>query len=472
MISYLQREWLYNIRGDVLAGFTSILALIPDCLAFSFMAGVNPMMGIYSAISILIVISFFGGRPAMLSSSAGSMSVLMIAFVSRYGIEYLFAATILTGIMQLLMGVSKLGRLMNYVPHAVVTGFVNALAILIFLAQLKNFAGESWPMYGIVACTLLIIYLFPKVTKTIPSPLVAVIVMTIITLLLGLHTGTVGDIAKISTTLPVPHVPHIVWSWHSLLIIVPLSFSLAIVGSTETLLTQTLIDEITETKSNKNRELFGQGIANTVTGFCSGMAGCALVAESCLNANNGGRSRLSTLTAGVVLLILVQLFGRIVSIIPMATLVGVMVMICIQLFDWKFLFQIHRLPKAESITMIATVAVVLPTHNLAYGVIVGVLISSIIFVYNASHISVQKNSDGDNVVYQVKGQLFFASANQLENHIDFYQKINHVYIDLSSTHLWDHTAHTAILKLIERLKRQGKDVKVQYGTHSLPNLVQ
>lgn len=407
----------------------------------------------------------------MLSSVSGSTAVLMTALVAHYGLEYLFAASILTGVIQLIMGTSKLGKLMNYVPHAVIVGFVNALAILILLAQLKNFAGESWPMYLIVAGTLLIIFVFPKITKVIPSPLVAVVIMTLVTIALKVHTQTVGDIAHINTQFPPFHIPAIAWTWRSLFVILPVSFSLAVVGSAETLLTQTMIDDITGTKTNKDRELNGQGLANLTAGFFSGMAGCALVAESCMNARLGGRSRFSTVTAAVVLLVLVQLLGPTMSSIPMAALVGVMLMICFNIFDWKYLFQIHRVPKTESITMIATVAVVLPTHNLALGVLVGVIISAIAFVQKSSKIVVQQSSNGHEVTYRVQGQLFFASVNQLEDRIDMDQNVNDVCLDLSAAHVWDHAAFTSIEKVSERLKNEGKNVRVEYGSHSLPNLI-
>ncbi|MFD1676373.1 SulP family inorganic anion transporter [Alicyclobacillus fodiniaquatilis] len=471
MIAYLKQNWFFNTKADILAGATSTLALIPDALAFSFIAGVNPMIGVYSTISILIVISFFGGRPAMLSSSAGSMSVLMSALVAHYGLQYLFATTILTGIIQFLMGRLKLGQWMSYVPHAVVTGFVNALAILVFLAQLKNFRGESWPMYVVVAGTLLIIYLLPKFTKVIPAPLVAVVVMTIVTVTLGLHTRTVGDIATITRALPTLRIPDVPFTLHTLLIVLPTALSLAVVGYSETLLTQVMIDEITETKTDKNREMTGQGIANVVSGLFGGMAGCALVAESVMNTKLlGGRGRLSTLTAGIVLFLLVQVFGGVVSSIPMAALVGVMFMICSQIFDWGYLRNIHRIPKSEAFVMIVTVAVVVPTQNLAIGVITGVALSAIVFVYKISKVQVRPRFDGDEQVYFIRGQLFFGSTTHFENAINFNESVQNICLDLTGAHVWDHAAQVALNRVTTRLRNQGKNVRVKYGTHSLRDL--
>ncbi|MEC0232015.1 SulP family inorganic anion transporter [Paenibacillus alba] len=381
MLQRLKGVWLFNVRADVLAGLTATLALIPDSIAFSFIAGVNPMVGVYGSVCMLIVLSFFGARPAMLSAAAGSMAVLMTSLVLNHGAQYLFAATLLTGILQWLMGVLKMGRWMNYVPHAVVIGFINALAILIFLSQLKYFHGESWWMGLIVVGTLAIIYLWPKVTKAIPSPLIAVTAMTVLTLFLGGAMTTVGDIAPLTAAWPTLHIPQVAWNWQTLFIILPYSLSLAIVGYFETLLTQNLIDERTGTVTSKEKEMKGQGIANFVSGWFGGMAGCALVAESVINTKLGGRGRLSNLAAGVGLLLLIVAFGKVVALIPMAALIGVMLMVCYEIFDWKYVWAMRRKPKSDGVIMVMTAAVSVVTRDLAKGVAVGVAIHLIVLLY-------------------------------------------------------------------------------------------
>lgn len=380
MLQNMKQNWLGNTKAEVLAGITATLALIPDSLAFSFIAGVSPMVGLYSSICILLIITFFGGRPGMISAAAGSMAVLMTHLVADHGIQYLFAATVLTGVLQYLMGVFKLGRWMKYIPPAVIKGFINALAILILLSQLSSFQGESWVMYVLVAGTLLVIYLLPRLTTSIPSPLAAVVLMTVVVVALSLNTKTVGDIAAITPTLPSFLLPDVPLSWGTLAIILPYALSLAIVGFTETLLTQDIIDEMTNERTDKNKEMKGQGLANLVTGFFGGMAGCALIAESAINVKLGGRGRLSTLTAACTLFILVFSLAPIMSMIPTAALVGVMIMVCLEIFDWSSLVRIHRLPVASSIVMISTVAVVLWTHNLAIGVVAGIVTHGLLLI--------------------------------------------------------------------------------------------
>jgi len=371
----LRSTWLFNIRGDVLAGITITLALIPDSIAFSFIAGVNPMIGLFSTVILMLIISFAGARPAMATAAAGSMAVLMTPLVLAHGVEYLFAASILTGLIMLLMGYLRMGRLMRFIPHAVVTGFINSLAILIFLNQLKLFVNGTMLMYVLVIITLLIIYLLPLLTKAIPSPLVAVASLTAFTAILHLPLLKIKDQAHIVTTLPIPGLPDIPFTWETLWIIAPFAISLAVVGYTESLLTQDIIDEMTETKTNKERELKGLGFANTVSGFFGGMAGCALVAESIINVKIGGRGRLSTLVGGAMLLALILLFGDVVNIIPVAALVGVMLMICYEIMDWKSVLQVRSRPAKDSAIMLVTVVASISTDNLAIGVFTGVLVS-------------------------------------------------------------------------------------------------
>jgi len=461
MLHRLRATWFFNIRADILAGMTTVLALIPDSLAFAFIAGVNPMISIYSTICILVLISIFGGRPAMVSSTAGSMAVLMTALVARHGVEYLFAATILTGVLQYAMGWLKMGRWMSFVPHSVITGFINSLAILLFLSQLRYFNGESWPMYAMVAGTLAIIYIFPKFTKALPSPLVAVALMTLVVVLTQANMRTVGDLATIEPMIPFLHVPNIPFTWETLWILLPTSVSLAIVGYSETLLTQTIIDDMTEEKTSKDKEMKGQGLANFVTGFFGGIAGCALIAESAINVKVGGRGRLSTLVAGAMLLLLVFVLDDVLNRIPIAALVGVMLMVCFEVFDWNYLRNIRSKPLAHTFIMVATVAIVLVTHDLAIGVIVGVLLSVLVYAYrSATNLQVDEELYGEEKVYRVRGQLFFVSSDKLMDRIDFNDETRSVCLDLTASHVWDHTAAQTLDKIVVKLESKGKKVRV------------
>ncbi|MEF2243530.1 SulP family inorganic anion transporter [Paenibacillus sp. IITD108] len=461
MLDRIQQNWFSNVRADILAGITTVLALIPDSLAFAFIAGVNPMISIFSSISILILISFFGGRPGMVSTTAGSMAVLMTALVAQQGVEYLFAATILTGLLQYLMGVLKMGRWMSFVPHSVVTGFINSLAILVFIAQLRYFDGQSWLMYAMVIGTLIIIYTIPKFFKAVPSPLIAVAFMTIAAMLMNGNLQTVGDLATIEPAVPFFHIPMIPYTWETLWIILPTALSLAIVGYSETLLTQTIIDEMTDTKTSKDKEMRGQGIANTVTGFFGGMAGCALIAESAINIKVGGRGRLSTLVAALMLLLLVFILDDILNIIPIAALVGVMIMVCMEIFDWKYFVQIRRKPAAHTFIMLLTIAIVVATHNLAIGVLVGVIVSALLYAYrSATQLQVYKEQHKDELIYRVQGQLFFVSSDALLERIDFADESRKVCLDFEKAHIWDQTARQTINKIVLRLEEKGKKVRL------------
>ncbi|MFC5649367.1 SulP family inorganic anion transporter [Paenibacillus solisilvae] len=378
MIADWRKQWTMNVKVNVLAGMTATLALVPDSLAFSFMAGVPPTVGIYATICILLVTTFLGGRPGMISAAAGSMAVLMLTLVKEHGIAYLFAATVLTGIIQYFMGVFKLGRLMKFVPQAVLTGFVNALAILIFLSQLRYFKDASWTMYALVGVTLVIIYVLPRYFKAIPSPLVAVALLTFAVWAAGLgDVSRIGDIAVMDVSLPSFLLPDVPFNWETLLIILPYSLSLAVVGFTETMLTHNLLDEMTDEQTDKNREMRGQGIANFIAGFFGGMAGCALVAESVLNVKMGGRQRLSTLVSALFLLLLAVVLGDVLALVPMAALIGIMLMVCVAIFDWKSVVKMREVPANETVVMAVTVGSVVITHDLAIGVIVGVALSFI-----------------------------------------------------------------------------------------------
>ncbi|WP_028589790.1 SulP family inorganic anion transporter [Paenibacillus massiliensis] len=456
----LRQQWLGNIRADILAGMTVALALIPEAIAFSIIAGVDPMVGLYASISIAIVISIAGGRPAMISAATGAMAVLMVGLVKDHGVEYLFATTILTGMIQFVLGLFKVGRFITFVPQSVITGFVNALAILIFMAQLVHFQGAGWVMYAMVAGTLAIIYILPRFVKAVPAPLVAIIVMTILTALLNLDIKRVGDMGALTNTLPMFHLPQIEWTMQTLSIIAPYAFTMALVGLLESLLTATIVDEMTDTRSSKNREVRGQGIANVVTGFFGGMAGCAMIGQSVINVKSGARGRLSTLTAGVFLAFLLLALGSVVKQIPMGALVGVMFMVCIGTFNWKSITTIHRVPRAEALIMVITVAIVVYTHDLSKGVMVGVLLSALNFGWSMAKIKVHTRSDEELKVYEVSGPMFFGSASHFLEHFSPAQDPAQIEINFTRSHIWDHSAVTAIGKVLNKYEETGRKVEL------------
>ena len=374
-------QWLGNIRGDLLAGLVVALALIPEAIAFSIIAGVDPKVGLYASFSIAVIIAITGGRPGMISAATAATAVLMVTLVRDHGLQYLLAATVLAGLLQIGAGVLKLGFIMRYVSKSVMTGFVNALAILIFMAQLPELDPRdvTWLTYALVAAGLAIIYLLPLLTTAIPSPLVTIVVLTVLVFALGLDVRTVGDMGELPDTLPVFLIPQIPLTFETLMIILPYSVAVAVVGLLESLMTQNIVDDLTDTKSNRNQECIGQGIANTATGFIGGMAGCAMIGQSIINVKSGGRGRLSSFAAGVYLLFMVVVLGDLVSIIPMAALVAIMIMVSIGTFSWSSIKALTVHPRSSSIVMIATVVTVVYTHNLAIGVLVGVLLSGIFF---------------------------------------------------------------------------------------------
>ncbi|WP_277680002.1 SulP family inorganic anion transporter [Gracilibacillus dipsosauri] len=458
----IKYEWFGNIRGDILAGIVVALALIPEAIAFSIIAGVDPMVGLYASFCIAVIISFVGGRPGMISAATGAMALLMITLVADHGLQYLFAATILTGIIQILFGVFKLARFIKFVPRSVMVGFVNALAIMIFTSQLQHFEGESWIMYSMVALTLAIIYLFPRITKAVPSTLVAIIVVTLITVFSGFGIRTVGDLGNISSQLPIFMIPDIPISFETLAIIFPYSLALAIVGLLESLLTANIVDDMTDTESNKNKECRGQGIANITSGFFGGMAGCAMIGQSVINVKSGGKGRLSAFVAGLFLMFLIIVLGDVVVQIPMAALAGVMIMVSISTFDWSSLRNIHKIPRTDAIVMVATVITVVVTHDLSKGVLLGVLLSAIFFAAKISKVKVTSISSVDNSkkIYKVDGQIFFASVSDLVEQFAFNEPIKQVDIDLTNAHLWDDSAIGALDKI--EMKFEQNHVKVQY----------
>lgn len=458
----IRQAWFSNIKGDTLAGIVVALALIPEAIAFSIIAGVDPMVGLYASFSISVVIAFVGGRPGMISAATGAMALLMITLVAEHGLEYLLAATVLTGIIQIIFGLLKWSRYMKFIPRSVMVGFVNALAILIFLAQLPQFAGEGWVMYAMVAGALAIIYLLPRLTKAVPSPLVAIVVITAIAIYAESGVRTIGDMGELTQSLPVFALPNIPLTLETLVIILPYSLALAIVGILESLLTASIVDDMTDTDSDKNQESRGQGIANIVTGFFGGMAGCAMIGQSVINVKSGGRGRLSALVAGVFLMFLIIALGGVVVQIPMAALVGVMIMVSIGTFDWSSLKTLRMIPRTDAVVMIVTVFTVVLTHNLAIGVFAGILLSAIFFAGKISKVHVESKLMGGGLkkVYRVRGQLFFVSVTDLINAFDFKDEVNEVEINFSEAQIWDDSAVAAIEKIVLKYKLNNTIVKI------------
>ena len=458
-------QWFGNIRADVLAGLVVALALIPEAIAFSIIAGVDPKVGLYASFSIAVLIAFVGGRPGMISAATAATAVLMVTLVRDHGLEYLLAATVLTGLIQIGAGLLKLGFVMRYVSKSVMTGFVNALAILIFMAQLpeldpRNVTGLT---YALVAAGLAIIYLFPYLTKAIPSPLVTIIVLTALTLAFGWDVRTVGDMGELPDTLPVFLIPDIPLTLDTLWIILPYSLAIAVVGLLESLMTQNIVDDLTDTKSDRNQECIGQGISNTATGFIGGMAGCAMIGQSIINIKSGGRGRLSAFTAGLVLLILVVFLGDWVARIPMPALVAIMIMVSIGTFSWSSIRTLRLHPRSSSIVMIATVVTVVYTHNLAIGVLVGVLLSGIFFAGKIAQlfkVTSTISNDGRERTYRVEGQLFYGSVEDFMNAFDFKEALDRVVIDVSAAHIWDISSVQALDMAVLKFRRDGAEVEI------------
>jgi SulP family sulfate permease len=456
-----QLEWLGNIRADVLAGLVVALALIPEAIAFSIIAGVDPKVGLYASFSIAVIVAITGGRPGMISAATAATAVLMVTLVKDYGLQYLLAATVLAGLIQIVAGLLKLGFVMRFVSRSVMTGFVNALAILIFMAQLPELIDVPNLTYIMVAAGLGIIYLLPRVTQVVPSPLVCIVALTAVTLLMGLDIRTVGDMGELPDSLPVFLLPDIPLNLETLQIILPYSAAVAAVGLLESLMTASIVDELTDTRSDKNRECIGQGIANTATGFIGGMAGCAMIGQSIINVKSGGRGRLSTFCAGFFLLIMIVFMGDWVKQIPMAALVAIMIMVSIGTFSWSSLRNLKDHPRSSSVVMLATVIVVVATHNLAIGVLVGVLFSGIFFAWKISQIfrvTSLLSEDERERTYLVEGQLFFASSDQFTSSFDFKEALEHVTIDVSNAHIWDISSVQALDMVVLKFRREGSEV--------------
>jgi SulP family sulfate permease len=462
-IERFRNDWSCNPRVELLAGLVVALALIPEAIAFSIIAGVDPKVGLYASFSIAVIVAITGGRAGMISAATAATAVLMVTLVKEHGLEYLFAATVLAGIIQIGAGLLRLGFLMRFISRSVMTGFVNALAILIFLAQLPELIGVPMLTYVMVAAGLLIIYLLPLVTTAVPSPLVCILGLTAVSIGMGFDIRTVGDMGELPSSLPVFLLPDIPLNLETLQIILPYSAAVAAVGLLESLMTATIVDELTDTRSDKNRECIGQGIANTATGFIGGMAGCAMIGQSIINVKSGGRGRLSTLSAGIFLLIMIVFLGDWVKQIPMAALVAIMIMVSIGTFSWSSLKNLRDHPRSSSVVMIATVVTVVATHNLALGVLIGVLLSGIFFAWKISQIfrvSSTLSDDGATRTYLVEGQLFFASVEHFNASFDFKEALEHVIIDLTPAHIWDISSVAAVDMVVLKFRREGAEVKI------------
>ena len=489
MVNSLKANWLSNTRGDVLAGIVVALALIPEAIAFSIIAGVDPKVGLYASFSIAVIIAFVGGRPGMISAATGAMALLMVTLVKDHGLEYLLAATLLTGVIQIAAGYLKLGGLMRFVSRSVVTGFVNALAILIFMAQLPELTNVTWHVYAMTAAGLGIIYLFPllpRVGRILPSPLVCIVALTGVAMYLNLDIRTVGDMGELPDTLPVFLWPDVPLNFETLMIILPYSVGLAVVGLLESMMTATIVDDLTDTTSDRNRECKGQGIANIGSGLLGGMAGCAMIGQSIINIKSGGRTRLSTLTAGVFLLVMVLVLDKWLVQIPMAALVAVMIMVSIGTFSWGSVKNLREHPLSTNIVMVVTVIVVVATHNLAFGVLAGVLLAALFFANKVGHymlVTSELDETTDTRTYRVVGQVFFSSSEKFLESFDFREAVDNVIIDLSRAHFWDITAVGALDKTVLKFRREGSDVEViglneasativdRFGVHDKPEAV-
>ncbi|MBK1726739.1 SulP family inorganic anion transporter [Halorhodospira neutriphila] len=486
-----RREWLGNVRGDILAGTIVALALIPEAIAFSIIAGVDPQVGLYASFCIAVVIAFTGGRPGMISGATAAMALLMVTLVKEHGLEYLLAATLLTGALQIAAGYLRVGQLMRFISNSVMTGFVNALGILIFMAQLPELTGVPWAVYPMVAGGLALIYLFPYVTRSVPSPLVTIVVLTALAWLLGLEIPTVGDMGELPDTLPVLLWPDVPLTLETLWIILPYALALTVVGLLESMMTQGIVDNLTDTETDRDRECKGQGIANLAAGSLGGMAGCAMIGQSMINVKSGGRGRLSSLVAGVVLLVLVVFLTPLLELIPMAALVAVMIMVAVGTFSWSSIRNLRRHPLSTNIVMVSTVAVTVLTHNLAIGVLTGVLLAALFFAHKVSRFMYVRSDvatlPDDQTLhrrYEVIGQVFFASAERFRHSFDFEEDLDTVTIDLTRAHFWDITSVAALDRVVIGFRREGIEVEIvgmneatativdRYAVHNEPDAVE
>lgn len=462
MLNKIKQEWLTAPETNILAGIVVALALIPEAISFSIIAGVDPMVGLYSSFIIAVVISFVGGRPAMISAATGSVALVIVPLVRDHGVQYLLAATILMGMIQIIFGILKIGRLMKFIPNSVMIGFVNALAIMIFLTQIKHIFGISLATYLFVIITLLIIYFLPRIFNKIPAPLIAIILLTATYLVTGANVETVGDLGEIKRSLPQFFIPDVPFNLETLKIIFPYALSMAIVGLVESLLTARIVDQATDTYSSKNQESRGQGIANVITGFFGAMGGCAMIGQSVINVRSGATTRLSTFTAGVFLIILIIVFGDWIVEIPMPILAAIMVMVSVGTFNWRSFKFIKNAPRTDALVMILTVTIVLITSNLALGVIIGVIVSALSFATKISNVSVQFEEIDHAIHYNIKGQIFFVSIDSLMNQLNLDLRDKTIYLNFKEAHLWDDSAVNAIDTLIENYHKKNNKIYVQH----------
>ncbi|MYW68674.1 STAS domain-containing protein [Streptomyces sp. SID8379] len=468
-VSALRPDWIRDPkvwRTEVLAGLVVALALIPEAISFSIIAGVDPAIGLFASFTMAVTISIVGGRRAMISAATGAVALVIAPLNREHGFGYLVAAVILAGVFQVVLGALGVAKLMRFVPRSVMVGFVNALAILIFTAQLPQMTDVPWAVYPLLAAGLLLMVFFPKVTKVVPAPLVSIVVLTVITVAAGIVVPTVGDQGALPSSLPVPGLPDVPFTFETLKTVAPYALAMALVGLMESLMTAKLVDDITDTRSNKTRESIGQGIANIVTGFFGGMGGCAMIGQTMINVRvSGARTRLSTFLAGSLLMVLCIVFGPLVSDIPMAALVAVMVMVCFATFDWHSIAPntLKRMPAGEITVMVLTVAVVVATHNLAIGVVVGTVTAMVIFARRVAHlaeVTAVTDPEGHQVVYRVCGELFFASSNDLVTQFDYAGDPDKVVIDLSATHVWDASSVAALDAIETKYAQRGKQVEI------------
>ena len=465
-LSSYRQQWFTDgasLRREILAGIVVALALIPEAIGFSIIAGVDPRVGLYASVAIAMVVAFTGGRTGMISAATAAVAVLVIPLVRDHGVEYLFAATILMGLIQIVAGLLRLDLLMQFVSRSVITGFVNALAILIFMAQLPQLINVGWQTYAMVAGGLAIIYLLPRLTKAVPSPLIAILILSAISIGFGLPVNTVGDMGKLPEGLPTFALPNVPLTWETLQIILPYSLTMAAVGLLESLLTAQIVDDMTDTDSDKQRECAGQGGANIVAAFIGGMGGCAMIGQSVINVTSGGRGRLSTFTAGAFLLFLLAVLGQFVGQVPMPALVAVMIMVSIGTFSWNSIPNLRRHPPTSSIVMLTTVVVVVATHDLSLGVLAGVLLSGVFFAGKVRRMfGVERDvtADGTTATYRVTGQIFFASVDRFTRAFQTEDRVSNVFIDVSAAHFWDISGVGALDRIVAKLRREGRSVEV------------
>ncbi|MFC7918664.1 SulP family inorganic anion transporter [Streptomyces cinereoruber] len=465
----LKPDWLNDPkvwRTEVLAGLVVALALIPEAISFSIIAGVDPAIGLFASFTMAVVISVVGGRRAMISAATGAVALVIAPLNREHGLSYLIAAVILAGAFQVVLGAVGVAKLMRFIPRSVMVGFVNALAILIFMAQVPEMRDVPWAVYPLIIGGLALMVFFPKITTVIPAPLVSIVILTVITVAAGIAVPTVGDKGELPSSLPVPGLPDVPFTLDTLTTIAPYAFAMALVGLMESLMTAKLVDEITDTHSNKTRESIGQGVANIVTGFFGGMGGCAMIGQTMINVKvSGARTRVSTFLAGAFLMVLCIVFGPVVSDIPMAALVAVMVMVSFATFDWHSVAPktLGRMPLGETAVMLVTVAVVVATHNLAIGVVVGSITAMVIFakrVARFAEVARLVPPDGTSVLYTVTGELFFASSNDLVGQFDYAADPDEVVIDLSAAHVWDASSVAALDAVETKYGQRGKSVEI------------